>query len=187
MRCALYVGAGTDTRPLTALSEVTRFLYVDGQPESEFPEVSTTEPGYARPRFLAALDRAMADVGFVLDRQEGHVRTYRCGVRWVEYHTNTGIPSRVSRLPADVCDTLIVAGHHPHSVAVERCCHATGLTFVGLQGTVYRWCMGNLTSVVDRLHTNETFRDRFESFRYLTPHGSRTAETWEQFCAFLER
>lgn len=184
-RCALYVGAGVDTRPLRCLPCVRRFVYVDGQPESEFPEVSTEEPGYARPRFVSSLDREMAFAGFHLKQAACDIRVYTSpDDRVVEYHINTGVPSRVERLPMGVCDTLILAGHDPHSAAMERCCRAdVRLDFVGHHGTVYSQGEDHEPdSVLNRLHGDAAFRARFARFLFFDKAEHVDAQArWEDF------
>ena len=130
---ALYVGAGTDTRPLTRLTHINRFIFVDGEPGSAYYT-------YGGPNFISALDEAMWGAGFSLQRCRGggrsNVRVYHGAKgRLVEYHTNTVIPKDAAGLPEKACSVLVVAGHDPHSEIVDHCCPYDGLTLVGFEET----------------------------------------------------
>lgn len=168
MKCALYVGAGTDTRPLVRLPTVERFVYVDGQPESEFPE-SPYVPGFARPAFLKQLDSAMSAVQFTLASVDDYLRTYRCGDRVVEYYTNTGVPSKLDRLPKSACDVIVCAGHDPDGRVLSHAASPSPLTFVGFQGSCYKSPEGPET-LVGKLHNDPAARALFHRFYYFEPH-----------------
>ena len=105
--------------------------------------------------------------------------------RIVEYHYNTAIEAStedatfLSLLPR--CDTLIVAGHHPHISAVTRACVPSGLHFVGFHGTSFK--DDGEDTVIASLYKDPTMRARFGSFEHLDQQGTPNIQsmTWEGF------
>ena len=194
-RSALYVGAGLDIRPLRSLRDIKRFVFVDSQPFSEFGSLH----GYARPSFLPRLHETMEREGFLAVDDSGsscpllahtvplHGMHRFCDnrARIVEYHYNTAIEAStedatfLSLLPR--CDTLIVAGHHPHISAVTRACVPSGLHFVGFHGTSFK--DDGEDTVIASLYKDPTMRARFGSFEHLDQQGTPNIQsmTWEGF------
>ena len=186
-RVALYVGAGDDVRPLERLVDVGRFVCADGLPRSEYGAL--LGPGFARPDFVPALHGALAAAGFGradlgAARAEHGPLAFRDGLgRTVEYHLDTAVPEDAARLPARACDVLVVAGHNPHRAAVDRACAPSGLTFVGLEGTVYDYHPRDAEpqSVLHLLHTDPAFRARFVAFHYASADTPAIVRTWAEF------
>ena len=178
----LYVGAGCDMRPLVGVKDVSRFVFVDSQPFSEFGTMRC--PGdcfgcactpmsevhcLSRPRFLADLD---ASVGTPPTAVEGNVRWYH--ERNLVYLTNTALPEHVAALqPHGPYDALAVAGHCPHAFVASVL--ATPCTMYGWHGTVY-------DATIDE---GALFLGRpglFARYVYTTRSGEvQTSDTWEGF------
>ena len=130
---ALYIGAGTDTDPITKFPDIKTFYYVDCQPNSEFGV--NYSPGFARPKFIPNLNKKMTDIGMKFINSIDDIRTYSNGDQTVHYYTNTSIPEHNDRIKLLEYDTLIVAGHHPHHLFLDN--NNYKLKFIGFQGTVY--------------------------------------------------
>ena len=69
---AIYIGAGSDVAPITFLSHIKDWVYIDCQPFSEFGiKVHTCDPtycpkkciGFKRPTFIPRVRRAMERIG----------------------------------------------------------------------------------------------------------------------------
>lgn len=177
---ALYVGAGVDTRPLSRLSHIGYFLYVDSQPSLECPVDAFAESR----SFVDRVDDAMKAAGFVLEKGTSDVRIYRSNDgRVVEYIMNANIPRDIEKLPRRQCDVLIAAGHDPHVAAIEHCCKEEGLSFVAFEGTVY--CApeerDQENTVFASMKTSSDFRSKFVRYELHTPYLSRAAGTWGMF------
>ena len=178
---AAYFGAGTDVRPIKFCAENT-FYYVDSQPYSEFGLRRSKEwkdgvwtgkytNGFSRPRFIPELDRQMAFIDMELLKVEGDIRTYTDGKKTVIYHTNTAIPEHCEKIRKVVedCDTLIVAGHHPHSRMVQ--CFKNKVAFIGLEDTHF-----------SSYDPEGKVRHKFKSYSYLSSQGTfRKFDTWQAF------
>jgi hypothetical protein len=185
MKNVLYVGAGCDVRPLHDLKDVSRFVFVDSQPFSEFGSMRcpgdcfgcTCTPTsevhcFSRPRFLATLD---ASVGMPPTSVEGDVRRYRA--HNLVYLTNTALPDRIAALRSHApYDALAVAGHIPHASVASVL--ATPCTMYGWSGTVY-------DVPKDELEEGSLFLGQpglFAQYVYTTRAGEvHTSDTWQGF------
>ena len=194
---AAYFGAGTDIRPIK-FCEVDTYYYVDSQPYSEFGLRRAKEwkdgvwtgkytKGFSRPRFIPELDQQMASIDMKLLKVEGDIRTYTNGKKTVIYHTNTSIPEHCEKIRKVVedCDTLIVAGHHPHSTVVH--CFNNLVEFIGLEGTCFSsYIYDDLEkhSINNELHEGGV-RHKFKSYTYLSNQGTcHKFKTWEAFTQY---
>jgi hypothetical protein len=74
---AVYIGAGTDIRPIQFLKYIKTFYYIDGQPFSEFGTIQAQEwedgqwtgnftNGFSRPKFIPELDKNMTSINMEL-------------------------------------------------------------------------------------------------------------------------
>ena len=128
MTTALYIGAGLDVRPVRALEDIRRFIYVDSRPASQQPPLLLNRHD---PSFVSDFDRKMEALGFYVPcaspsgfvsgcfwfsaNRERAPRTleYVRGPQTLVYHLNSPFPQVV---PAGIgeADTLVIAGFHPH-------------------------------------------------------------------------
>ena len=176
-----YFGAGTDVRPIKFCEENT-FYYVDSQPYSEYGLLRSKDGvwtskytnGFSRPHFIPELDRKMASIDMELLKVTGDIRTYTDGEKIVIYHTNTAIPEHCEKIRKVVedCDTLIVAGHHPHSRVVQG--FKNQVAFIGLENTHF-----------SSYDPEGKLRHKFKSYSYLSNQGTfRKFDTWQAFAQY---
>ena len=197
---AVYVGAGTDTRPIRYLKDISHLYCIDGQPFSEFGTgVHACNPdychdgcsGYSRPGFLPRLDEEMKVVSRrLVSSPEDEIREYRpsngANGLAVTYFTNTAIPEHVDNVQDKVADfdMLIVAGHDPHSRIMD--CTTKRVVFIGFEGTVYSEGEDR-GHVITRLVEEPMFRKRFRSFIFVINGYPHHFGTWSGFLMMATR
>jgi len=136
MPSAVYIGAGTDVRPIRGLAHIDEFIYVDALPHTEFPGVDdprllrSDESGYA---FMGDFMRKMDALGFDWVSPDDVPRRPTCTTFWrkspactVHYFWSTPFgPNWAGQLPAELrsalasCHTLIIGGYHPHACLLD--------------------------------------------------------------------
>ena len=193
---AVYIGAGTDIRPIKVLKQIKIFNYFDGQPHSEFGILLSdiTMPdgsdGYSRPNFTPMLDKNMDSIGMKLTSQDDNIRVYSNGDQTVYYHTNTAIPKHYEKIKNTIrnFDTLIVAGHDPNSIFLDAT--RKKIHFIGFEDTVYMnendYQDKSLdpNSIIYRMH-NDNIKTQFNSFSYVKNSGMiYNFNTWNKFFNF---
>lgn len=191
---AIYIGAGTDVRPIKFLKNVKKFYYFDGQPHSEFgTKLSGTIikdgfDGFSRPKFISNLDQEMNTINMKLVKISDNLRTYSNGDQIVYYYTNTAIPEHYQLIKNDIknFDTLIVAGHDPDSCFLN----ATNkkINFIGAEGTYY----GNSefesnNSIIYRIY-NDKIKSKFKTFSYMK-NDSRVFQfnSWNDYVYYYSK
>ena len=181
---ALYVGAGTDMKPLQCMKNIKHFFYIDCQPFSEFGILRSKEwkngkwtgkytDGFSRPNFIPRLEKEIAENNIKQKSVDNDTRTYTKGNQTLYYYTNTSVPEHIKRVSQEVpeYDYLIVSGHDPDSAIVNNMNKNMNkkITFVGFHSTYYGIDYEypeNANSVGYRLHTDSEFRQKFKSFHY---------------------
>jgi len=180
---AVYVGCGTDVRPIRQLCDVKEFLYIDSQPRSEFGAL--LYDGCARTDYPSKLESAMKSVGMfpsLMHNGFEDAQQRRC----VKCLLSTAIPEDVERVDAR-CDVLIVAGHDPHSAIVSYACNSENLHFVGFEGTVYDE-PDDPESVCARLDTDASFRAKFAKFTFFASDARREDfYSWSDFLDYASK
>ena len=196
---AAYFGAGTDIRPVK-FCNIKTFHYVDSQPYSEFGILQAKDwkngywtggftDGFSRPHFIPQLDKHMEQIDMKLTNVSGDVRTYTDGNKTVIYHTNVAIPEHCNKIRKSIenCDTIIVAGHDPHSKVLE--CFKKKLNFIGCETTVFtpydpEFMEEEKYALTTQLHEN-TINNKFKSFFYLSNEGKiKKFNTWKKFVKY---
>ena len=193
--CAVYIGAGTDTLPIKFLNNKT-FYYFDSQPFSEigikqYGEImSNGFDKFSRPNFIPELDATMNRDNIKLINKFDNTRIYSNGNKTVHYHTNIAIPDHYDKIKHIIYgfDTLIVAGHDPHSIFLD----ATNekIHFIGFEDTVYHNENDDdgpkePNSIINRLHTGEiTHKFNKYTFYYNNGTNRRSFNTWKSFYEF---
>jgi len=197
---AVYVGAGTDTRPIRHLKNMSHLYCIDGQPFSEFGAMThQCDPtycrpgctGYSRQSFLPKLDDAMRSVSQQLVSSPiKEIREYRpsngSDGPAVTYFTNIAIPEHVDKVQDEIAnfDMLIVAGHDPHSRIMD--CTTKRVVFIGFEGTAYS--EGEAEGhVITRLRGEPRFRKRFSSFIFVTNGYLHHFGSWDGFLTMANR
>lgn len=172
---AVYVGAGTDMRPLTSLLRIEHFVYIDGLPFSAFGSAVHLEDGknvFSRPKFIPELLDATSSLGFKMETNDGNVLRFRNSTtgKTLDYLVNTALPERTTSLKIPKFQTLIVAGHDPNSRFVDV--HGDErIAFVGYEGTVFDVPEDEVEdreSVCFRMTVDRAFQSRFHIFSYVS-------------------
>lgn len=123
MSIAVYVGAGLDVRPIRALTNVTKFIYIDSLPSTQQPEFDKKYKQYDK-TFINNFCRKMEALDFDWDEISLSKTTKPFTIHFrgrndvvIDYYMNTPFPSclcgEVKKEIAEA-NTLIVAGFHPH-------------------------------------------------------------------------
>ena len=126
----------------------------------------------------------MAEINMKLTNVSGDVRTYTDGNKTVIYHTNVAIPEHCEKIRKSVenCDTIIVAGHDPHSKVLE--CFKKKLNFIGSETTWFGpydpyHIEEEKHSITTQLHKNNI---TFKSYQFMTNQGNlKKFNTWTEF------
>lgn len=150
----LYIGAGLDFEPFLHFPETKNFLFIDSRPRNYYGHDYYSR-GFYDKIFLPQLKGKLIRLNFnnisnkVLtdNYSEILVEDLDCTKStWVkediilDYYYSTGIPEdlwNTDGLKEDIsqCETLVVAGHHPHHEFVEVI--QKPFHFIGYSGTYY--------------------------------------------------
>ena len=170
MTTAIYIGAGTDTRPINSLPNITTFYYIDSLPKSPHGNLHYGEEDWYRKNFISTLDKNMKTIGMEVVDTKDDLRIYRNGNRKIYYYTNVAMPEHYDKIKSIEFDTLIVAGHDPHKCIMNN---KTDIKFIGFDGTYYgtNQCAMNdeqehENQLVYKLHIDENIRKQFNYFEY---------------------
>ena len=193
---AVYAGAGTDVCfPFCNLLDVNSFYFIDSQPFSVYgTDVSLQADGsngFSRANFMSHLEKTMDMCGLLPHLIRENIRTYMSKTasrRLIHYLINTSVPHHISKIKTQVrqYDMLIVNGFDPDRTIVDYIKHP--ILFVGGAncdysadpGTYYN---GDQNGVVQQLHQDQKFRQKFSQFLYVDDGGKKhTFSTWEEFC-----
>jgi len=177
---AIYIGAGTDLRPVNYIKYIKNFIYLDSQPNSEFGIKQALEwndgehtgkftDGFSRPKFIKNLDSEMNNNNFNLINVNDNLRVYSNKEQIINYYTNISIPELYKKINKNIenFDTLIVAGHDPDSIILDAT--KNNIHFIGFEGTCYSPDDNppdNPNSIITRLH-NEEISNRFNKYTYI--------------------
>jgi len=185
MNSALYIGAGTDFIPVIILKNIKNFYYIDCQPFSEHGIKTYIEHGinlFGRPKFIQELkDNAHK---FGLDFKQNKDRIILSdGYNVINYMINTSMPEH-KRVLQSIKDYkyLIVKGHDPHKCIVEHV--SNKITFIGFHETCYYENDYDVDCIIQNLHKDSKFRERFDEFIYFDENNKKHKFiTWKDFCS----
>jgi hypothetical protein len=198
---AVYVGAGTDIRPIQFLKYIKTFYYFDGQPFSEFGTDQAKEwkdgkwtgkftDGFSRPDFIPELDKNMTSINMELINTIDNLRIYSDGNQTVHYYTNTALPEHYEKIKNTIrnFDTLIVAGHDPDSLFLDATINK--IHFIGFEDSVYHNENENEdgpdepNGITNKLHIEE-ITNRFDKYTYVYNNGTQISfDDWPSFYNF---
>ena len=161
---AVYIGAGTDVSPIQRLTDIKDFVYIDGQPFSEFGALShkcdpclcsETCVGFSRPSFLQRLKDEMDKINMSYKQISENEIEFTNETQRVTYFINTAIPDHIDRIKERIndFDNLIVMGHIPHSIILDYT--TKSLTFWGNKRTVYSKCKSREKYAEERVLNDE--------------------------------
>ena len=160
MLTATYFGAGYDTRPLEALPEVERFIYIDRLPTCPRGVPLPFERGTFQhiDVFFTRLTKVMSNVGFYVIQSMDNCIVFLSGKRQVWYYHSVCIPydlpayDEVSKFRKQLQETthLIVDGYFP-SLRVLMWFTQRPI-WVGFHSTCYREDLTDPESIVNVLY-----------------------------------
>jgi len=138
---AVYVGAGTDIKPLLIFKNIGTFIYIDSQPLTEFGNAALFS-GCARPKFPLQIYQILTKHGFIKTNQKTqNLHEYynpKTG-RTVKYYMNCCFPKDLSQdllNTIKLANTLICCGHTP-TAGVITMMKPGPKTFIGDNKTCY--------------------------------------------------
>jgi hypothetical protein len=198
---AVYIGAGTDIRPIQFLKYIKTFYYFDGQPFSEFGTDQAKEwkdgkwtgkftDGFSRPHFIPELDTNMTSINMELINTIDNLRIYSDGNQTVHYYTNTALPEHYEKIKNTIrnFDTLLIAGHDPDSIILDAA--RNKLHFIGFEDTIFHneneseGGPDAPNSVTNKLHIEE-ITNRFDKYTYVYNNGTQISfDDWPSFYNF---
>lgn len=189
---AVYVGAGTDTKPFAFFPSIKKWILIDSLPNNEYGDFYDPRYDFSRPNFIKNLDSNMLSVNFVLEKIYGdknNIRLYKNDKtdQTVIYHTNTPLPSSFDSTsnPAyqDTLDwnVICVMGHHPYD-CIMKTASKDSLTFIGITTTCY-WTYDedNQNSVINAIENNNLGAERFVSFECIVKDRVVKTNNWKDF------
>jgi len=192
----LYIGAGIDVRRvLIDTPSNHHIIMVDSQPYSEFGKLAAIDPSsgrnlLSRPKFVKCLTNTLKRHKLEFDStisSETKLSWRRSGAHVLTYFINTSIPEDIETLRPYLTqvDTLYVRGHSPHKNILDAL-PVRPLTFVGGCGTCYMpeedTDENTITTLIDKLHSDSSYRDSFQLFVYITSDHGRVEHTrWVDF------
>jgi hypothetical protein len=138
---AVYVGAGTDIKPLLIFKNIGTFIYIDSQPLTEFGSTALFS-GCARPKFPLQIYQILTKHGFIKTNQKTpNLHEYynpKTG-RTLKYYMNCCFPKDLSQELLNtikLANTLICCGHTP-SAGLITMMKPGPKTFIGDNKTCY--------------------------------------------------
>ena len=189
---AVYIGAGTDVRPVQFLTYIKDFVFIDCQPFSEFgtmvhecnPEwCSKNCNGFSRPRFIPKLKEQMEKIGMKYEEISDNELKFTNETQTVTYFVNTAMPDHIDRVKERIkdFDNFIVMGHDPDSTAIKYT--TKNITFWGNTKTVYSKCDDdeNKNALCFRIHRENTIRERFLRFNIIDGDDVTNFDNWSNF------
>lgn len=206
---AIYIGAGTDVKPIIFLSNIKDFVYIDCQPFSAFGiKVHKCNPkscskncvGFSRPRFLPRLNWNMERIGMKYKKISDNELefTNERGQR-VTYFINTAMPEHINRVKCRIrnFDNLIVMGHDPDSTALDYTDRK--ITLWGNTHTVYKIdekdgkdrnyipAIKEEKGVIWRLNKEVKTRKMFNWFNIIKGNKVHRFDRWSNFIYDLDK
>ena len=196
---AVYIGAGTDLSPIQRLTHIKDFVYIDGQPFSEFGARShKCDPsycsenciGFSRPSFLQRLKEKMEKINMSYKKISENEIEFTNGTQRVTYFINTAIPDHIDRIKERIndFDNLIVMGHIPDSIILDYT--TKPLTFWGNKQTVYSKCKRHEKYAEERvllcyrMHRELLIKQKFYNFNLIKETGLMCFTNWSKFVSY---
>ena len=198
---AVYIGAGTDLSPIQRLTHIKDFVYIDGQPFSEFGtkvHKCTSEwcskkcVGFSRPSFLPRLKKEIDKINMSYKKISENEIEFTNETQRVTYFINTAIPDHIDRIKDRIkdFDNLIVMGHIPNSIILDYT--TKPLIFWGNKGTVYSTSKHdeeyaeNKVLLCYRMHRELPVKQKFYNFNLIKETGLMCFTNWSKFVSYTK-
>jgi len=121
---AVYIGAGIDVLPVLMFRNITKFIYIDSQPLTEFGASELYE-GFRRPKFPINFDNTIRNIGFTrLHKRLPNLVEYVHLPRGTEvlYFMNNRFPNHIDAPALEYiknASILICCGHNPNKCILD--------------------------------------------------------------------
>jgi hypothetical protein len=196
---AVYIGAGTDLSPIQKLTHIKDFVYIDGQPFSEFGTRShKCDPsfcskdciGFSRPSFLKRLKDKMEKINMNYKKISDNEIEFTNETQRVTYFINTAIPDHIERVKDRInnFDNLIVVGHIPDSIILNYT--TKPLVFWGNTNTSYTTSKHDEKYAEERvllcyrMHRELPIKQKFYNFNLIKETGLMCFTNWSTFVSY---
>jgi len=140
-RTAVYIGAGIDVLPILLFRNITKFIYIDSQPLTEFGSSKLYE-GFKRPEFPINFHNTIRNIGFArLHKRYENLVEYVHTSRGTEvlYFMNNRFPNHIDTYALQCikeASILICCGHNPHKCIITMM-KSGPKVFIGNNKTCY--------------------------------------------------
>ncbi len=118
MNKAVYIGSGTDIIPVIVLDNITEFIYVDSQPQSEFGMFLYENSALYRDYFVPHFENIMLNNNFNLTQKRQNYLEYKNDKdKIIKYFINTPFPEKITddiKKELVNSENLILAGFDPN-------------------------------------------------------------------------
>ena len=199
---ALYIGSGCDVTPVSFLSHIKDWVYIDCQPFSEFGVrvhkcdkrwCSEKCIGYSRPRFISRVRKEMKRIGMKYKKISDNELEFTNETQIVTFFVNTSMPEHIDRVANRIKDFnhWIVMGHDPNITALQHT--SQNITFWGDSKTVYAPCSETKMKREDKyynefkdqlcfqINRDEKVKNKFSRFNIITGDSVSSFDSWSNF------
>jgi hypothetical protein len=170
-RTAVYVGAGLDLAPVLLFRTISRFIYIDSQPLTEFGSLPLCEE-FKRPEFSDKLFHKMKNLGYKrrIVSPNPNLEIYLHPRRGTEvyYYKNNRFPNELDRdclLDIKNASVLICCGHHPNEKIIDMMSGGPML-FIGDNKTYYNCDKGDESSLIRKIIETPALFEEYIRFDY---------------------
>lgn len=120
---AVYIGAGTDIIPVIVLDNITEYIYIDSQPQSECGMLFYENYVLFRDYFIPNFQKIMANNNFTLTQNKNNYLEFKnTNGKIIKYFINTPFPEKLTdEIKKELTDSenLILSGFDPNKVVLE--------------------------------------------------------------------
>ena len=207
----LYIGAGKDIEPIYYFNKYNNFIFVESQPYREYGLINNgfnDSNGFSRKIFINELNIEMNKMKFKLIGLSENLNVYKndhhikskenkkkkkenniydndtCGklCKKIYYYYNTPLPLFNHIIKDKIKNIkLIIVKDHNSDYSILR--DLRGIDFLGHYKTIYdKNNIENKNSIINQLHTNFHFRQKFNNFYYFTKKNElKKFNHWDKF------
>jgi len=192
---ALYIGSGCDIFPISFLSYIKDWVYIDCQPFSEFGKIVHICDkrwcpdkciGYSRPGFIPKVIKNMKDIGLKYKKVSENELEFTNETQRVTFFVNTSVPEDNDRIKTRIkdFDNWIVMGHDPDASVLKYT--TKNITFWGNRETSYSKCeqddyRKNVNELCFHLNRIGTIKNHFTRFNCIHNGKVNSFDNWYSF------
>lgn len=174
MSKAIYLGAGTDIKPILLYHNIKEWILVDSQPVSEFGMLR--EKCFKRKYFLPRLLKIMKENEFkMLNNSETDKLIFKNSEKnqTLIYIINCAIPEEYDKIKNIIkgWDVLVDIGFHPNNIIMNEAHDTNELLFIGNYCTCYYYDTeaDDSNDIINGIHENIY---HFKSYDYITKNDN---------------